>query len=246
LANTTIAAGLASATDIGTNAMSAVKNLGTGAAGLIGSVSSKIDDLKGTGAALARQLGVDASKLAGLSPNLQSKITKELKDAAASIPAGVDITDAVNNGLILNNIPTAALSNIPVTQLAAVAPLPAVSLSDLKSILDRGGSLANIPGASQIPGVAALLAGASSLRLPEGLKIDSSILGDKLSSVQTGLGHITGQIKRVEASISNIKSTVQGGLPTSADTLLSVANKFGSVSSALNSPLDTLMKITKA
>lgn len=246
LANTTIAAGLASATDIGVNAMSAVKNLGTSAAGLVGSVSSKIDDLKGTGAALARQLGVDASKLAGLSPDLQSKITKELKDAAASIPAGVDVTDAVKNGLILNNIPTAALSNIPVTQPAAVAPLPNVSLSDLKSILDRGGSLANIPGASQIPGVAALLASASSLRLPEGLKIDSSILGGKLSSVQTGLGQITGQIKSVEASIGNIKSTVQGGLPTSADALLSVANKFGSVSSALNSPLDTLMKITKA
>jgi len=152
---------------------------------------------------------------------------------------------AVKNGLILNNIPTAALSNIPVTQPAAVAPFPDISLSDLKSILDRGGSLANIPGASQIPGVAALLTGASNLRLPEGLKIDSSILGDKLSSVQTGLGQITGQIKSVEASIGNIKSTVQGGLPTSSDTLLSVANKFGSVSSALNSPLDTLMKITK-
>jgi hypothetical protein len=245
LANTTVAAGLASAKDIGTNAMSVVKNLGGTAAGLVGSVSSKIDDLKGTGAALAKQLGVDTSKLAGLSPNLQSKITEELKDAAAAIPAGVDITDLVKNGLILNNIPTAALSNIPVTQPASIAPLPAISLSDLKSILDRGGSLANIPGASQIPGVAALLAGAPNLRLPEGLKIDSSILGDKLSSVQTGLGQITGQIKSVEASIGNIKSTVQGGLPTSADALLSVANKFGSVSSALNSPLDTLMKITK-
>jgi hypothetical protein len=246
LANTTVAAGLASAKDIGTNAMSVVKNLGGTAAGLVSSVSSKIDDLKGPGAALAKQLGVDPSKLAGLSPDLQSKITKELKDAAASIPAGVDVTDAVKNGLILNNIPTAALSNIPVTQPAAVAPLPAVSLSDLKSILDRGGSLANIPGASQIPGVAALISGASSLRLPEGLKIDSSILGDKLSSVQTGLGQITGQAKSVESLIGNIKSTVQGGLPTSADTLLSVTNKFGSVSSALNSPLDTLMKITKA
>jgi hypothetical protein len=246
LANTTIAAGLASAKDIGTNAMSAVKNLGGTAAGLVGSVSSKLDDLKGTGAALASQLGVDPSKLAGLSPSLQSKIVKELKDAAASIPSGVDVADAVKNGLILNNIPTSALSNIPITQPIAIAPPPAANLSDLKSILDRGGSIANLPGAASIPGVSALLATASNLKLPDGLKIDASILGDKLSTVQTGLGQITGQLKSVEASIGNIRSTVQGSLPTSADTLLSVANKFGSVSSALNSPLDTIMKINKA
>lgn len=246
LANTTIAAGLASAKDIGTTVMSSVSSLGSSAAGLVGSISSKIDSLKGTEAALAKQLGVDSSKLSGLSSDLQSKIIKELKDAAASIPSGVDVSDAVKNGLILNNIPSTALSNIPVTQPASVAPLPTASLSDLKSILDRGGSLANIPGASQIPGVAALLSGATGLKIPEGLKVDSSIIGDKLSSVQSGLSQITGQSKSIEASISNIKSTVQGSLQTSADTTLSVASKFGSVSSALNSPLDTLMKINKA
>jgi len=246
LANTAISSGLASASTIGTNAISAVKGLGDSASGLVSSVSSKLDDLKGTGAALATQLGVDASKLAGLSPSLQSKIVKELKDAAASIPSGVDVADAVKNGLILNNIPTSALSNIPITQPMTIAPLPATNLSDLKSILDRGGSIANLPGAASIPGVSALLASASNLKLPDGLKIDSSILGSKLSTVQAGLGQITGQLKSVEASIGNIRSTVQGGLPTTADTLLSVANKFGSVSSALNSPLDTIMKINKA
>lgn len=245
LANTTIASNLASASAIGTAALSAVTSLGSSASGLVGAISSKVDALGGVEAALAKQLGVDTSKLAGLSSDLQSKIIKEIKDAAASIPSGVDISAAIKGGLILNNIPTDALSNIPSTQPAAVAPIATANLSDIKSILDRGGSLANIPGASSIPGVSSLLAGVTSQKLPNGLSIDSSIIGDKLSTIQSGLGQITGQVPSIESSINNVTSVMQGSLLTSADTALSVTNQFGSVSSGLSSPLDTIMKISK-
>lgn len=246
LATTALASGLSSASAIGTNALSAVKNLGDSASGLVGSVSAKLDDLKGTGAALANQLGVDTSKLAGLSSDLQSKIVGSLKDTAALVPANVDISSAVKNGLILNTIPVASFPNIPASQPDAVAPPPIPNLSDIKSILAAGGSLANIPGASSIQGISTLLSNASNLTLPGGLKIDATALGDKLATVQSGIGQVTGQIKSIEASINNVSSTIQGALPTSAGTALSVVNQFGSISAAVNSPLDTLMKISKA
>jgi hypothetical protein len=243
LADTALAAGQSSISEIGTNALSAVKNLGSQASGLVSSVSSKIDLLKGSPAAtLANQLGVDTSKLSGLSSNLQSNFVDKMTAAVKDIPNGVDLSASISKGLILNNVPLDALKNLPVSQPAATAPFAAVSLKDIKSILDQGGSLKNIPGASTIPGVADLLKSASTIKLGETLGADLSALSGKLSTVQAGLGSITGQALSVEASLNNISSKVSGSLPNIASNAMSVVNKFGSVSSLQNSPLDILMK----
>ena len=243
LANTSLASGVGSVSSLGTNAMSAVKTLGTDAAGLVSSVASKIDGLKGPSAALASQLGVDVSKLAGLSPELQAKITTQLSDAAKTIPDGVDLSGAVKKGLIVNNIPTAALANIPASQPAAVAPVAAVSLADLKAIISQGGSIANIPGASSIPGINSILPKMTNLSLAS--LPDAGMLSDKLSSAQAGLSQIMGKVPSVESAIGNVTAAIPGGLKTTADTALSVASKFGSVSSSISSPLDTIMKINR-
>jgi hypothetical protein len=243
LANTSLVSGVGSASSLGTSAMSAVKGLGTDAAGLVSSVSSKIDGLKGSSAALASQLGVDVSKLAGLSPDLKAKIETQLSDAAKSIPDGVDLSSAVKKGLIVNNIPTAALSNIPATQPEAIAPAAAVSLSDLKAIIAQGGSIANIPGASSIPGINSILPKLPNLSLSS--LPDTGMLSDKLASAQSSFSKITGDIPSVESAIGNINASIPGGLKTTADTALSVTSKFGSISSSINSPLDTIMKINR-
>jgi hypothetical protein len=243
LADTALAAGQGTVSQIGDTALSAVRNLGSQASGLVSSVSAKIDLLKGGDAAsLAKQMGVDTSKLAGLSSNLQSTFADKMTAAVKDIPSDVDLTASISKGLLLDNVPLSALKNLPVSQLAAIAPNAAVSLSDLKSILDQGGSLANIPGASTIPGVADLLKSASSAQMGNILGADISALTGKLSTVQSGLTAITGQTSSIEASLNNIRSMATSALPNVAGNTLSVVNKFGSVSSLQNSPLDILMK----
>jgi len=241
LASTALASGLGSASTIGTSAMSAATSLGSSAAGLISGVGAKISGITGGNANIAGDLGVDLSSLSGLSPNLQSKVAGALTDAIKTIPDGVDVNQAVKSGLILNNIPKSALANIPSTQPIAIAPLPSYNLTDIKAVLDRGGSLANIPGASSIPGVDKLLA-SSGINLPSGLGLDASSIAGKLSTAQAGLGSITGQSLSVEASIGNISSMVPSGLPDVSSISSSVVSKFGSVSANASSPLTTLMK----
>ena len=155
---------------------------------------------------------------------------------------GVDVAAAVKSGLLLNNIPKSALANIPVTQPIAVAPLAQANLADIKAILSQGGSIANIPGASSIPGVAALLSVSSKITLPTGLGLDSASVAGKLASVQSGLSSITGQVPSIEGALNSISAAVPAGLPTISSVASSVVSKFGSISSAVSSPLDIIMK----
>lgn len=242
LAKTTLASGLSSVSQIGTTALSAANSLGAGAASLVSGIGAKIDSLKGSQAALASQLGGDTSKLSGLSPALQSKLTKEITDAVNTIPPGVDVASAVKSGLLLNNIPKSALTNIPSTQPMAVAPSAMPNLADIKAILSQGGSIANIPGASSIPGVAALLSASSRITLPTGLGLDSASIAGKLSTIQSGLGAITGQVPSIEGALNSISAAVPTGLPTMSGVASSVVSKFGSISAAVSSPLDIIMK----
>jgi len=241
LAQTTLASGLGSASTIGSSAMASAANLGSSAAGALSGVGSKIAGLTSGNASIAGSLGIDTSSLSGLSSNLQSKVAGQLTAAIKTIPDGVDVNKAIKDGLILNNIPKSALANIPTTQPLALAPPPVPSLTDIKAIISRGGSLANIPGASSIPGVDKLLA-SSGINLPSGLGLDSASVAGKLATAQSGLSGITGQISSVEASIGNISSMVPSGLPNVSNVSSSVVNKFGSVSANAASPLTTIMK----
>ena len=241
LASTTLASGLGSASTIGASAMSAATRLGSGSADILSGVGSKVAGLTSGNASIANSLGIDTSSLSGLSSNLQSKVSGQIADAIKTVPAGVNINQAVSDGLILNDIPKSALANIPVSQPITVAPIAETNLADIKSILDRGGSLTNLPGASSIPGVGNLLS-SSGINLPSGLGLDAASVAGKLSTAQAGLGSITGQLPSVEASIGSISSMVPSGLPNVSNVSSSVVNKFGSVSAANASPLSTLMK----
>jgi hypothetical protein len=237
LASTALASGLGSASSIGASAMAAVTGAGSSAAGLISGVGSKVSALTGGTSALTNAV----SAASGLSTNLTSKAAGQATSLFNSVPAGVDLNSAINSGLILNNIPKSALANLPATQPLVTAPLPAASLTDIKAILDRGGSIANIPGAASIPGVSSLLA-SSGINLPSATGLNAASIAGKLSTVQSGMGSITGQSLSVEASIGSISSVVPTGLPNVSGVSSSVVNKFGSVSANAASPLSTLMK----
>jgi hypothetical protein len=221
---------------LGTSQIAAVNSLNSNAAaGLLSGASANIAGLTSNATAVG-------SQVSGLSSNLTSKVPSQISEALATIPGGVDVNLAVKNGVILTNIPKVNLPNIPTTQPFAIAPPPGVSLTDIKAILDRGGSLANIPGASTIPGVGNLLASYPTPALPSGLGLDASSVAGKLSTVQSGIGGITGQASSIEAGLSNISSYVPSGVPNVSSIDTSVVSKFGSVSSLASSPLSTLMK----
>lgn len=226
---------------VGFNAMSKVKNLANAASGLTSGVSSKIRSLNGETQALATQLGITPSTLAGLSSNLKTSIVEKINNAISSVPNDVDITDSVKNGLLLNNVPTKSLANIPATQPKSVAPSPRLNLSDIKTILERGGSLENIPGTANIAGVEQLLASVQTRSLSQLSGINSSVINDKLSTIQSGLQSIAGKTSSLEANVNTVRNVSSSLASNVADVSSSVINKFGSVSERA-SPLTTLIK----
>lgn len=218
-------------------------------AGLMSSISSKLDGLKGSAANLAEKFGVDPKQLSGLGGKLTSKLTDQLSDIAKTVPSNVDITAATKAGLDLNQIPVDKLSNIPATAPVAKAPEAEVPIKDVQAILASGGNISNIPGVANIPGINDVLSQQSkllgTLNVP-GLSVDTSMLTDKLSSVQKGIGDITKSVTgavggfSVEGGMTQLKSMMPDAkLPDLSKTAASI---FGSKSADQSSPLVNLIK----
>lgn len=243
VANTLVNAGTSAANNLNANSISEVSNLGNQAAGLINSVSSNIDKLKGSELALAAQLGITPAALSGLSKELQSSIVSRLSNAAKSIPPNVDITSAISRGLIFNNIPVNGLKNIPMTQPLSVAPFPPLNLSDIRSILERGGNLANLPGADQIPGALELANNINSKisAFDSAAAFNAAGVADKVSAVQNSINSITGNQPSVEASLNTIADLVPGGMPNTSDVASSVVSQFGASGPKIN-PLAAIVR----
>lgn len=231
------AVGLNKSVDLGNQAISAVDSLKDKASGLVSEVSSNIDGINGKANALASQLGININKISGLTADLQTKLTEQFNSLAKSIPENVDLNSAVGLGLILNNIPASNLGKIPATQPFSVSPLPKSNLSDIEEILKRGGNLKNLPGAASIPGIGSVL---SSLNDSKSIittnPLDSSVISQKLVSVQNGLSNVTGNVASVESSIAVVESISKNQVPNITSSPKSVINLFGS-SSAKESPL---------
>jgi hypothetical protein len=242
LSNMLVSSGAGLSSDFSQSSIDAIKSLGASSAGLMSEVLSKVDNLAGPSAALANQLGVDPSKLSGLSSDLQSQIIQQITDTVNNIPDNVNITIAENNGLIIKDIPIEDFVNIPKTQPSTIAPLAPTNFTDIVTILNQGGSLENLPGAFSIPGISSLLPANSIINLPTGSGLDSAAVADKLFTVQQGLKQLTGQAFSIESSLNNIELAVPSGLPNIADISSSVISKFGSNSDRTNSPLKILME----
>jgi hypothetical protein len=242
LGSSLLATGNGTVETLGKSAIAAVGSLGQSAAGLVSQAASKLDGINGQDAALAAQLGITPSSLAGLSPNLQASIVNQISSAAKSLPSDVNLGAAIDKGLIFNNIPTANLPNIPATQPDATAPAPAFNLKDIKYIVDRGGKLDNLPGASLIPGVTDLLKNQPVPSLVKNSTLGAASLADKAVTLQAGLGKLTNSAPSIEASLNNISSFVPSGVPNVSSVASSVVSKYGSASNAAFSPLKTLIQ----
>lgn len=241
LAEATINSSVGAAKDLSSAALSKAKNLGDQAAGLMSSVASNVDkNLKTLEGSFATQMGVDLTKLSGLSSALKTKATEKFTELANSIPDSVDLNKAMQDGLIVNNIPKENIGNIPATQPESVAPEAETNLADVEYILSKGGTLANITGAAKLAGLETLTAG-SKINFPPGLGLDASSVADKIGTMQRNLTQLTGNYSSVEQYVNNVSSKVPLGLPNVASVENSVQAKFGTKLAA-SSPLDIIMK----
>lgn len=111
----------------GSKAVDSVVGLGAGVGALVGDAGNKLKSLTGSKSdpqAIAAQVGLDSSKLSGLDKNLQSNVLKQVSSYVGKTPADTNLTQAVNQGLVLNYIPSSKVANIPATSPYSVAPLP--------------------------------------------------------------------------------------------------------------------------
>lgn len=223
-----IAYGLTQSPKLSQTSLSPIRNLGSRSAGLVSGVSSKIDSIPGVNVALSTQLGTGVNKLSGLSSQVSPRSVQQIRNAVSSVPSNVDLNTAMQNGLIVENIPVTSFGNIPATQPRATAPLATLNPVDRQFIINQGGNLANLQGIPQ-----------SYVSSNGGL--DDISVGSKLSTVQSGLNSITGQYSSVEASLNRVNSITSAGVPNTSAVSNSVINKFGS-RSATTSPLYNLLR----
>jgi hypothetical protein len=227
-------------TDLGTNAISAAKDLGKSASGLIGDVENKVSSLLQSTAdpnAIAAKVGIDASAISGLSSNLQSKVVGQIAEFSKKIPQNLNLGQALDAGLALDYISPANLKNVPPFAPKVTAPDPEPDLKYLQEVVQGGGTraLENLYGVNSIKKLSSsivpqeLISAASNFQrtgisgaLSNFNAVDTTVLTDKLSSVQKQVSNLTGQI-----------SVIDSGLATS------VSSKFGSVVEA--SPLTQLI-----
>jgi hypothetical protein len=109
-----------------------------GVTGAISDAGSKVTSLvSGTPSdptGLASGAGINVNQLSGLGLGLKSKVTDQIPTIAKSIPNNVDVSKLQSNGVVLGNIPTSKLVNIPPTAPTMVAPDAEVNAKDAKDL----------------------------------------------------------------------------------------------------------------
>jgi len=113
--------------DLSSKELETVIGIGAGASNFISNVKNKTKleisspaDPNG----ISAQAGLDAAKMSGLSPNLQSKLSSQVSNYVKNVPADTDLVQAHNSGLVLDYIPASKVKNLPATVPYATAPEP--------------------------------------------------------------------------------------------------------------------------
>ena len=212
--------------------------------GLLNGVSGNVGSLLGSASdpmALAAKVGLDPSKLSGLGGNLQSKVLGSIGNFA-KLPDNVNLTQAADNGLVVDYIPSDKLANIPPTPPYATAPPPYVDSAYLGEVVNKGGpkALANLYGVSSVEKISSNiltkdLANTALASIPAGQFNPLS----KLRSVGnlTDISSFAGKVVGANSQLSSLTN-----LPFIKDQNIvgSVAAKFGSATLG-QSPLTKLV-----
>jgi hypothetical protein len=190
---------------LGQNALDQVNRLGDKANLLVGGVGAKISESLGSKAdpkAIAAQLGLDSSKLSGISNNLQSKLPKQLTDILKNTPENLNLSQALDQGIALSAIPPSKFGNIPPLTPFRTAP---DALPDISSPLIKTTVAAGI---------------ASTLN-----SVDTNAIKDKMSTVKSQLSKLSSIKSTVDQKVSGSVGAVFGS-KASTSPLETLLNNF--------------------
>jgi len=161
--------------------------------------------------ALAEQLGIDPSQLAGLGGSLGSDLTKQLSSISKSLPENVNLGDAKKLGISLENLDQVTIKNLP-----AIPPLNVTAPDVLESPVD---ALVDNPGDPKI---------LSQFGMTPALGAFKADITGSLPNLDTLKSNLTGSIP----SASGLVANAQSGFGSS------ITSQLGSLSGG--SPLDKL------
>ena len=252
------------AAGIGIATMSRIANLsGPQQAGLINGVNIATQvatwGVPQDPTALASQFGLNAAQIAGLSPNLASRVLNDLRTISNIIPQNTDIGAYSARGLNINSLDRQGLKSLPPNQPYSTAPDPAVDSTYLDGVSAKGGAtaLARAYGVynaarisqSQLPAVqranilsfvAPTLLGALSSYLPAEVN-DAAQTGLRVLTAANQVSQTIKMFGSKENNLSNVQYKTGYTVATGASVASSVTSKFGSKVNTTN-PLDRLIK----
>ena len=122
--------------NVSESTVSTVSQLGTYANGLANGIGTNADKLlstKADPANIGAKMGLDSSKLSGLSDKLVSKVGNQVNDIVKNIPNNVNLTQLAATGLATKYLSASTIKNLPASQLLSVAKDPSVAISKLSS-----------------------------------------------------------------------------------------------------------------
>lgn len=240
--------------------------------GLIGDAKNAVAGLQNTiptdFASVGSKLGIDTSALAGLSPDLASKMTAELTQIAEKVPPNTDLGGLKEQGISFANITGDKLSNLPALQPKVTAP-EALADPAFAEIAGQFGSLSPLTGgkANLAPltdlnkvtnPLGGLTAGASGIlqnaqSLTGSVTAANSYVNNAIGSA-AGIANNVGSLSQnaitgfspasiglgsVESNITNVTNLTQSGIPGFNNLGASVSSQYGSLQS---SPLAKLVR----
>lgn len=191
----------------------------------IANVKSQITSaLSGNASEISAKLGIDPSQLSGLGAGLDSNVVNQIANVAKSMPAGVDLTQATNNGLLAYNLTAASIKNLPITIPPTTAPGPDVSLADALGPTAYMQALAKQINVEQGGNITPNVTSAASA-LPTSLSAS-------LSNLSSLAGKAAGSLNLSPNGLLSGALTAPMGLSSIASDVKAVGVQFGSVSNA--------------
>jgi hypothetical protein len=244
IASDTVNSVVGATKELGTAAIGAVNSLGKEVSGFVKGVGEKISSFNSSPAdpkAIGAQVGLDVSKLSGLSPDFQSKALNQIASFSKNLPPDVNLNQAASAGVVLDYLSPSKIKNIPPTAPYSTAPAAPVDVAYLTQVAAKGGATA-----------VANLYGVTSIKDLSGNLVPSDVLSSTLKSLPPGqvnpFANLSGQFNAIDANVLKDKfgtagsqlSQLTGKVPVLDKNIAgAVSSKYGS--SAGPSPLDKLV-----
>jgi hypothetical protein len=240
--------------------------------GLVGNAKNAVTGLQNPiptdFASVGSKLGIDTSALAGLSPDLASKMTAELTQLADKVPPNTDLGGLKDQGISFANITGDKIPNLPALQPKAVAPFALVDpaykdvVAQFGSVSPLIGGRANLAPLTDLNRVTnplgGLTAGASGI-LQNAQSLTGSVaaansyvnntigsaagiannVGSLSQNAVTGFSPASIGLGSVESNITGVANLTQSASSDFNKLGVSVSSQYGSLQ---NSPLTKLVR----